>query len=714
MNCKRPGCPNTFEPRTVRHIYCSETCRKWREDLGPALPSVNKYKPRETRFVGVDGEGIGRGKDHEYVLLGVGDSQAEWPTGVKGFPELCTFLYSHWGDHPFSTFAGFYLGYDFNMWLRMLPRERAWMLLSDEGQRKRARRSPGGMRLGPFPVEWQDWQFDLLGMKRFKLRPAGEQGWMYICDCGPFFQTSLLTAINPRKWAAPIVTDDEYAILKEGKERRDHAKLDDDMRYYNRLENEVFARLMKTLCDGLAHANVKLKKQQWFGPGQAAQAWMRLGNKLERTMEGVKNAPKDCVEAAIATYYGGWFEIPIHGMVPGITVEYDINSAYPYIAARLPCLCGRWLGGTGTPDTKGMDYTSNPCMVRCIARGKDRHLGGLPYRTADGAVLRPHHTEGWYWLHEVQAAKAAGLLSEVTYLEWWRYVGCDCGSPLSSLRGLYRQRLSIGKDTPEGKAFKLVYNSVYGKLAQSEGEPAFANPFYASLITSGCRTMVLRAIATHPGKSNAVAMVATDGVYFLSNHPELDRHVSEQLGDWSRAERVNLTLFKPGVYWDDEAREAIKRDEAPQFKARGINAEDFAQSIATVDNQFRDWRVGCTAWPSVKFHARFAQVSVKQALQWTEAMPEPKRRAVYRASAGRIMEDRELVQDSNPEVKRNPHHLKFDGRVWRSQPWDGGPHWPASEPYDKRFGTDDLTGLAGFYSDDAPTLLTFRQALGVG
>lgn len=715
--CARPGCPNQFQPRNVIHKYCSTECLRWKPDTGPAKPSDNA--PHEVEFVGVDGEGIGRGKDHRYVLLGVGNDQREWPNGVTDITEIFSFLYECFLRNPKAVFSGFFLAYDFNMWLKLLPRERAHMLISPQGIAKRSRKSSLGKRLGPFPVEFLGWEFDLLAMKRLKLKPKGAEKWMYICDGGPFFQCSLLTAINPMSWREPIVTAEEYELLKKGKERRDSAELDDDMRMYNKLENDVFARLMKHLQVGLSHANVSLKKQQWFGPGQAAQAWMRLGNKLETTTKAVRKYKTDLTEAAIASYYGGWFEIPVHGHVPGESYEYDINSAYPYIASQLPCLCGKWKHENGTPARKTHGFR----LVKCITRGKDRYLGGLPYRTENGRVLRPRYTEGWYWQHEIDAARRAGLISEVTYLEWYEYWGCPHEPPMKQLEGLYESRLRIGKDTPEGKAFKLVYNSVYGKFAQSEGEPVFANAFYASLITAGCRTMVLDAIATHPRRSSAVAMVATDGVYFTSPHPILEDHCSERLGDWSREERLNLTLFKPGVYWDDKAREAIAQNKSPKFKSRGINAQDFGKSIHDVDEQFRAWGTGWLPgmppgredWPSVEFHARFTQISVRQALQWTDGLEPPKQIAVYRNLAGLVQDGKKLKQDSYPDTKRNPQKVSYDDGLWRSQPWDGGPHWPPSTPYDKRFGTeDDTEGFSGYVSPDGPSMLSFRQALGVG
>lgn len=719
--CARDGCYTAFAPRDVRQKYCSIECLRYRPDTGPAKPSVNL--PREIEFVGVDGEGIGRGKDHRYVLLGCGSVQQEWEDGIRNFGDVCAFLYECYTQNPCAIFSGFYLSYDFNMWLKLLPRERAWMLLSSAGIAKRSRKSPLGQRLGPFPVEFQDWEFDMLANKRFKLRPRGkEHPWMYICDAGPFWQTSFLTAIDPKKWNDPVVSPDEFALIKEGKERRDSAKLDDDMRMYNKLENEAFSRAMKRLQLGLSHANVSLKKQQWFGPGQAAQAWMRLGNKLQRTTDAIKTYKPELIDAAIATYYGGWFEIPIHGHVPGVTHEYDINSAYPYIASRLPCLCGKWSHGYRNPKTP--HKTDRLRMVNVIVRGSDPFLGPLPYRREDGRVLRSRYTEGWYWQHEVDAARRAKLIDEVTYLEWWEYSGCDHESPLRQLEGLYESRLRVGKDTPEGKAFRLVYNSVYGKFAQSEGEPVFANPFYASPITAGCRTAILDAIGTHPMGSRAVAMVATDGVYFTSRHPILDSLVSEKLGAWSHSEKHNLCLFKPGVYWDDVARTAIADGEAPRFKSRGINAADFGQSISAVDAMFSMWGEswlpgmppGREDWPSVEFRARFSQISVKQALSWTEGMPEPKKISVYKNLAGRVQEDKKLKQDSYPEVKRNPQSLYRDeAGLWRSEPWSGGPHWPPSQPYDKRFGvdSDDTGGFSGYSMPEGPSMMMFRQALGV-
>ena len=194
--------------------------------------------------------------------------------------------------------------------------------------------------LGPFPVQYAGFEFDMLGMRRFKLRRQGFNGWLYVCDAGPFFQASLLSTINPARWTEPIVTEEEYDELVKGKGKRDTAVLDDDMRYYNALENRVFARLMGRLDTGLQNAGVRLAKDQWFGPGQAAQAWLqkaRVPNaKMVRKAVPSIGANGDILHKARLTYYGGWFEIFAHGHIPGTSWEYDINSAYPYVASQSP------------------------------------------------------------------------------------------------------------------------------------------------------------------------------------------------------------------------------------------------------------------------------------------------------------------------------------------------------------------------------------------
>jgi hypothetical protein len=232
--------------------------------------------------------------------------------------------------------------------------------------------------------------------------------------------------------------------------------------------------------------------------------------------------------------------------------------------------------------------------------------------------------------------------------------------------------------------------------------------------------MILDAIATHPAKAGAVVMIATDGVYFMSPNPVLDQRLSDQMGDWSREEKHDLTCFKPGVYWDDKTRELINAGKTPRFKARGINAQDFARSISAVDAMFDGWNPDSPddiEWPSVLFTSRFSQTSILQALQWTRGIkPEGKQEGAYRKHAGAISVSRELRQDSKPDVKRNPKSLYHDpmNAVWRTEPWDHK-GYPESTPYERQFGSDgEMSAWDEYATPDGSVMMGFREALYAG
>lgn len=682
-------------------------------------------------FIGVDGEGMrvfvcdSAGiieRKHVYVLLGIGQEQVQASNIADGldFLTIIEFLYSHY--RPSCAFVGFFLGYDFTQWFASLPESRARMLLTAEGRKSRTRRDlrNPALRLPPHPVNYGPWQFDMLGTKRLKIRRRDcecilsvcehvKGPWMYICDVGAYFQTSFLNVINPAKWPEPIVSPGEYAAIEEGKARRDSAMLDEDMRFYNRLENEVLGRVMAQYDTGLRNIGVALSPSKWFGPGQAAQTWLK-GRAPQR--EDIANAvPAWFLDICKSAYFGGWFEIFMHGLVPGNSHEYDINSAYPAIITDLPCLLhGTYERGHGRipPNTSGRRRIG---LVRAhvwTQSYRDRPgpvpVGAMLHRDRNGRISRPIMTEGWFHEEELDAAREAGCVVRIRsdrYIEWAAYYPCNCPPPLREMADLYIERLRVGKDTPFGKGSKTVYNSGYGKFAQSIGEPMFGNAVYAAAITSGCRTRILGAIATHPGGVDNVAMVATDAVFFLDPHPGL--RVSDRLGDWSYAERSNLTLFKPGVYWDDTARAKVAAGAVATFKARGINAADFSRELARIDDEFRSWSSDpppiqddstgekVSGWPEVEFAPSFAMVSALQALMrndWSQAglVESP---------------GQKVTQSSNPHQKRTGIRYDPVRGVYRSEaPWFGqGSGWHRrngenvlqvrSSPYAKRFGMED-------------------------
>lgn len=656
-------------------------------------------------FIAIDGEGITLDNgEHRYVLLGIGDKQIEDENGLE-WTTILDFLYDYFCERytpnkPNYAYVGFYLAYDFNRWLCTMPAERVERLITREGMAVRKSKSPR-LHGQTLPVDMPyGWQINMVGTKMFKFRRRscncdlfyckcpGKGPWMYICDAGPFFQTSLLKAIDPKGWNAPIVSSEEYELIKRGKAKRAYATcIDDEMRYYNRLENDILVRLMRVLDKGFREMGIVLAPNQWFGPGQAAQKWMK-NNKISNTKEIQAACPQWFLEAARMSYFGGWIEIMMHGIIPGVTHAYDINSAYPYIISSLPCLLhGKYEWGDGEPNAS-RKYTLVYASVSSIENGKrPPTIGTMLHRNHDATIQRPLHTEGWFWIHELNAAKRAGLIKECRIFNWMSYDPCNCLPPLRDVQFLYDLRIKVGKDTPLGKGCRLAYNSMYGKFAQSIGDPIFANPIWASLITAGCRTMILEAIATHPKGMDDVCMVATDAVFFCSPHPKLP--ISNKLGEWDYTPRNNLTLFKPGVYWDDNTRRDINEDRTPIFKARGIAAADFASTIPAIDRRFQQWEIDgpelsfdsgvVKGWPIVIFETGFAMTSCLQAIRrgdWSQA--------------GEVKTDQDLHQNSNPSGKRIGAFLAYldDGRiVWRSIPRSDNEH--NSKPYLKRFGMED-------------------------
>lgn len=658
-------------------------------------------------FIAVDGEGINLPNgEHRYALFGVGNEQIENENGLPWW-DILDFLYSHY--MPGYAFVGFYLGYDFDRWLCTMPEKKVERLLTSEGRESRKSKSPN-MHGKVLPVDLPlGWQVNMLGKKMFEFRKRqchcsihyckcpGKGPWMRICDSGPFFQSSFLKAIDPATWKEPIVSNDEYELIKKGKDNRaDADHIDDEMRFYNKLENEILARLMRVLNNGFKEMGITLSPGQWFGPGQAAQKWLKK-EKVPHADAIMKAVPEWFLEAARMSYFGGWFEIMMHGIIPGESHEYDINSAYPHIISSLPCL----LHGVYTrgEDSNVPFHSDRHSLVLVRARvsihkdGRQCGIGAMLHRDQSNRILRPARTEGWFWLHEIDAAKRAKCISECTIYEWMAYEPCDCKPPMANISHLYDLRIKVGKDTPLGKGARLAYNSMYGKFAQSVGNPIFANPVWASLITSGCRTMILDAIATHPkGKWN-VSMVATDAVFFLDAHPGLP--ISKRLGEWDYTKRTNLTLFKPGVYWDDTAREAIRKNDSVSFKARGIAAKDFASCLESVDMQFGEWnsnppdlsdRPGpINGWPFVEFITGFSMVSCLQAI----------RRHKWHL-AGHVEQSGKMVQNANPYDKRIgawPETMEDGRTIWRSEPWTYPADDCQSKPYQKRFGMEDPWSL---------------------
>lgn len=694
------GCGNALPTgASLNAKRCKKNCGRTTDHKA----RTESRERHDIRFIGVDGEGVTwcggcnaiKGDSitceecgaldwhHDYVLLTVGTypplfnadgSHLQWY-------DIFQYLYDCFLKDTSAAYVGFFLGYDFTQWLKTIPKQRAESLLTSKGIAERARKNSGKNKR-PFPVHigveenpWA-WEIDTLAMKRFSLRPGtglppgmakNPHRAMVICDTGAFFQKRFIDVIHSH--VGSLITQEEFDTILEGKTRRSVARLDDDMKRYNSLENEILSRVMGQLNRGFSDVGIKLRTDQWFGPGQAAQRWLNNINAPE-SKTVYEAIPEYAAKTAQKTYYGGWFEIFRHGIIPGETYEYDINSAYPYAIANLPCLLhGEWSRLERVSILENMSSQSLRLLFATV-QGSNQRIGTLPHRTAKGAIMRPHETRGWYWEHEIIAGIAAGIIDAVDVHESVTYEPCDCPKPFRSIAELYQERLKVGKNTPSGMAYKLVYNSSYGKMAQSVGKPKYANSVYASLITTACRTMILEAIASHPQGTEAVLMVATDGVYFNSPHPELEID-KERLGAWDESIKENICLFMPGVYWDDKSRKALKAGDTVKVKSRGVSARDLSLCIEAIDAQFQRMNDG-DPWPAIDIPINFNMTSAKLALargKWQ--------------TAGDVIFDGVKALSSNPQSKRDPKAYRKDG-ILTTSPYPMGEQLDTT-PYDKTF-----------------------------
>jgi len=359
------------------------------------------------QFIGVDGEGINLTTgEHRYVMLSVGD-ETLWNGGKElTHRDIFPFLWEQYEANPHACFVGFFLGYDFTLWLKSLPEQSAYMLFQGADLRKR---SSSGKNPTPFPVYVDGWELDMLGMRRMKLRPhvckPGRNGicacgsdvftdenpypWLYICDTGSYFQTSFLRVIDPDAWDDdPPCSAEEYATIKRGKSARadvyepgDTSYLP-DMKFYNQLENRILGRVMATLNKGFVSAGVKLSRSSYYGPGQAIQAWLTEKSKhvpclTHDDIDAV--IPPEVIRAWQRTYYGGRFEIFYHGIIEERHMNTTSNQP-----TRTQCEISRvyaqldtWLsGGTDYRTSAYRDLQSQRRLYMQRIRTSDRYRTG--------------------------------------------------------------------------------------------------------------------------------------------------------------------------------------------------------------------------------------------------------------------------------------------------------------------------------------------------
>ena len=529
-------------------------------------------------FTGCDGEGVGR-ENHAYVLFRMGPREL-----YKGGARLTTgdclaFILDHPPDEILVSFA---FEYDITkIFAHDTPTPTIAKMLAAYQQPIEA--EPGGKRKGPFWT-WIDTPQGRFGVnwlprnhlkvcrpdpvKKGRALPGSVRT---IFDTWGFFACSFLTAIN--YWG---VGKKHWATIKTMKaERSAFDVITPEIRAYNGIECELLAEMMTAFRDACQNAGII--PETWNGSGKLAAAMFKDAGVLT-AKELAQRVPPAVLDMAHAAYYGGRFEITRVGRIALAVTEHDINSAYPAAMLDMPCLKhGRWRRAPAAEIEALPDDALFVAPVR-FSHPREQFLCGFAFRSPkDGRLKWPRNGNGVYWSPEIRSAIRLG--ASVQYRAGYVYEKrCDC-KPLAFMAGKYRERKALGK--LKGEPIKRGMNSGYGKFAQRIGEPPFANPVWAGIITAMTRAKLNDAIRL-AGPRNVI-MIATDAIYTIGGPLALDH--GDGLGQWGIEHYPELFIVQPGLYWPPPSKDW-------RVKSRGLSAKFFEPRVGAFEAAWRDYAEG--------------------------------------------------------------------------------------------------------------------------
>lgn len=526
----------------------------------PGGKKLSKFARGE--FVAWDGEGIGRGKKHEYVLLA--NSALDTLTDITGIPsrDALTMLADGMSAHPHAIHVGFAISYDVNMLLRDVPRS----VLRELWDGEETTWTTKGIR---FELAYRPRKF--FKVKRVsRNRVTGGTWW----DVWPFFQSSFVGALEKYN----VADEETREAMRVMKARRARFKAKDlrDIAAYNADELKYLVGLMQKLHASLVSAGLTLSR--WDGPGAIAAAMLERFNFRATTTAATPDA---CQYAEQHAYYGGRIECLQYGHTRKTIHHYDINSAYPAAMRTLPCRadgCGRWVYRA---HSRGVVYPDHfACWhVRWDFTNQPQPLYPFPWRSANGGVYFPPQGEGLVWTPELLAGVETmhGGMTFHGVWEWVRDRSCHHDVPCAWVNNQYEER-QRAKENGDGAehALKLGLNSAYGKLAQRVGAtfserrgwrtPPYHDLAGAGWITSTVRAQLYRAAMQSPEN---ILMLATDGIFSLVPL-DLDVSPTKALGAWSYEKHTGATIVQSGVYF---LHSGVGRDIAYDIYSRGFDME---------------------------------------------------------------------------------------------------------------------------------------------
>jgi hypothetical protein len=617
----------------------------------PAPHRKRKAAHRPMDIHPIDGEGFewetedGRGESR-YGLLQCLRGDPLWMRkgiGTEAVLEYLCHLPASW------ALVGFGLQYDFENWLRDLPDE-LYLRMVNHAEDVEWR----GFTLHMIPRKILSVETTAGNLEGERARNPSARIRRTVYDAQGFYQTSLVSAL--RKAGIRVQEEIEAGKAARGGFRWEQRHA---VARYNSAElqamHALFSGTVRAVNEGLERAGMRMRlgSRDLYGPGALARKFLReVEFPAEHPALAIPLEAAAFLEAQHAAHWGGrrpWLRrFPFSAAYFGGRIEaaavgrwervwdYDLHSAYPAALSRLPAWGPgdlRWAEGQ-----EAQGIADSDCVGMYLVEWsfpEALHWCPLPYRAPNGNVFFPHSGQGWVVSPELAAARGAGPMrvTAALYLRGTEGRGTGLqpatGRSAEAIAAAYafRQQL-IAEGSDAEKAFKLILNSVYGKLWQQVGvDPSKDAGLFCDLagawITSWTRAMVWRAMRDHAEGQDIIA-VQTDG---LCSRVPLQLDEGPGLGQWEAEELRDYRQFLPGIY-DHADGQGGRSGKTRGFSKRFSHAEawDVVRGQAPAYSYRFRYFVGrrhALAQPGALCYLPGTETKVPQGesrLQWREAV----------------------------------------------------------------------------------------------
>jgi len=388
-------------------------------------------------FIGWDGEGVTLDDgSHIYTLLANSKGDSITAKGGLHTGMILQWLWDNANPDDINVIYG--AGYDWNMWLKDLPRSHAQALYDDKV-----------LWIGKFRVTWHQGRM-------FTIRERGAKKSVTFYDVLPFFQRSFVAACD--EYLGDNFIERDMIVYNKGRRSTFEGSDADDVKKYNDAELTNLVNLMIEFRQRLFDAGLPMLSK-WYGPGALAAAVM----KEQGIRDHIAEPPVHALGAIQHAYFGGRFEVIKTGHTDNAVYEYDINSAYPWGLLDLPSLAeGEWIYHDSDPGDCG-----TLTVYHVIYNDPTRSARPQPLPARDGKtgnVAFPNHAEGWYWSPEVSVLRdyVERYGGSFTVVGAWEFVAATESKPFGFVQEYYDRR-QVMKAAGDGAnvGLKLALNSLY-------------------------------------------------------------------------------------------------------------------------------------------------------------------------------------------------------------------------------------------------------------